>query len=274
MIERQYRHAANRFLWELPAGKLDPGEEPSPGAQRELEEETGYRAKKWKPLVEYYASPGFLGESMKVFLAEGLVAGDAHPEDDEQIEFRLVKLSEVLKMIEKGAILDGKTLTSVLLYARRLARKEKETNDLSRRRSPFESTLPLPGPISRIGPSHFVVTSSSRLNATFRASFCVITTYGGRSPSSLAVISSNVRKAEPVAQYKGKVKWFNNAKGYGFIGREDGPDVFVHYSSIQLDGYKTLKEGDDVEFDIVQGQKGPQADAVVRFRDATAHNAA
>jgi CspA family cold shock protein len=72
-----------------------------------------------------------------------------------------------------------------------------------------------------------------------------------------------------VAQYKGKVKWFNNAKGYGFIGREDGPDVFVHYSSIQLDGYKTLKEGDDVEFDIVQGQKGAQADAVIRLRGTT-----
>ncbi len=55
-----------------------------------------------------------------------------------------------------------------------------------------------------------------------------------------------------MAQYKGKVKWFNNAKGYGFIGREDGPDVFVHYSAIQLDGYKTLKEGDEVEFDIVE----------------------
>src|SRR5579871_2781791 len=84
---------------------------------------------------------------------------------------------------------------------------------------------------------------------------------------------SHRKKGKPVAQYKGKVKWFNNAKGYGFIGREDGPDVFVHYSAIQLDGYKTLKEGDDVEFDIVQGQKGPQADAVVRLRD-TAHNAA
>jgi cold shock protein len=71
----------------------------------------------------------------------------------------------------------------------------------------------------------------------------------------------------PEMAYKGKVKWFNNAKGYGFIGREDGPDVFVHYSAIQLDGYKSLKEGDEVEFDIVQGQKGPQADAVTRVRE-------
>ena len=89
-----------------------------------------------------------------------------------------------------------------------------------------------------------------------------------------AGISLSSKEGKPVAQYKGKVKWFNNAKGYGFIGREDGPDVFVHYSSIQLDGYKTLKEGDEVEFDIVQGQKGPQADAVIRQRDAAAHNAA
>jgi ADP-ribose pyrophosphatase len=126
VIEWQYRHAANQFLWELPAGKLDPDEDALAGAKRELAEETGYAAKKWKPLVEYYASPGFLGESMKVFLAEGLVAGDAHPEDDEQIEFRLVRLSELLKMIDKGAILDGKTLASVLLYARRTGRKRKK----------------------------------------------------------------------------------------------------------------------------------------------------
>ena len=71
-----------------------------------------------------------------------------------------------------------------------------------------------------------------------------------------------------MAQYKGTVKWFNNAKGYGFLGREDGPDVFVHYSSIQSDGYKSLKEGDEVEFDVIQGSKGPQADQVVRVRDA------
>ena len=125
VMERQYRHAAQQYLWELPAGKLDSGEDPLVGAQRELEEETGYRAKKWKPLVEYYGSPGFLGESMKVFLAEGLMAGDAHPEDDEDIEFRLVKLSEIVEMIEKGAIKDGKTLCSVLLYARRVAKKRK-----------------------------------------------------------------------------------------------------------------------------------------------------
>ncbi len=123
VMERQYRHAANQFLWELPAGKLDAGETPLAGAQRELAEETGYRAKKWRPLVEYYASPGFLGESMKVFLAEGLEPGEASPEEDEEIELRLVKLSEVLKMIEKGAILDGKTLTSVLLYKRLRDRK-------------------------------------------------------------------------------------------------------------------------------------------------------
>ncbi len=61
VMERQYRHAANQFLWELPAGKIEPGEDPLEGAKRELAEETGYRAKKWKPLVEYYASPGFPG---------------------------------------------------------------------------------------------------------------------------------------------------------------------------------------------------------------------
>jgi CspA family cold shock protein len=61
------------------------------------------------------------------------------------------------------------------------------------------------------------------------------------------------------SEVQGTVKWFNNSKGYGFIGRDDGPDVFVHYSAISGDGYRTLQEGDSVEFEIVQGPKGPQA---------------
>src|SRR3984885_3152832 len=82
-------------------------------------------------------------------------------------------------------------------------------------------------------------------------------------------------RQETVAQYKGKVKWFNNAKGYGFIGREDGPDVFVHYSAIQLDGYKTLKEGAESGLDMLEGQKAPPANALTRNGDpASAHPAA
>lgn len=67
-----------------------------------------------------------------------------------------------------------------------------------------------------------------------------------------------------MARIKGTVKWFNNAKGFGFIGRDDGPDVFVHYNAINSDGYKSLQEGDQVEFEIVQGQKGPQAGDVIK----------
>ena len=74
----------------------------------------------------------------------------------------------------------------------------------------------------------------------------------------------NGSEEEKVARIRGKVKWFNNAKGFGFIGRDDGPDVFVHYSAIASEGYKSLQEGDDVEFEIVQGQKGPQADNVIK----------
>ncbi len=69
-----------------------------------------------------------------------------------------------------------------------------------------------------------------------------------------------------MAQYKGTVKWFNNAKGYGFLGRDEGPDVFVHYSSIQSSGFKSLNEGDPVEFDVIQGTKGPQADQVILLK--------
>lgn len=68
-----------------------------------------------------------------------------------------------------------------------------------------------------------------------------------------------------VTRIKGTVKWFNNAKGFGFIGQENGPDVFVHYSAVQSEGYKSLQEGDQVEFEVVQGQKGPQAESVIKL---------
>jgi len=71
-----------------------------------------------------------------------------------------------------------------------------------------------------------------------------------------------------VERLKGTVKWFNNAKGYGFLGRDEGPDVFIHYSSITTEGYKSLQEGDKVEFEIVQGQKGPQAANVTKIAEA------
>ena len=125
VIERQYRHAAGQYLWELPAGKLERGEDPLLGAQRELAEETGYAAHSWSKLVYYYPSPGFLGEGMYIFLAEGLIPGEAHPEDDEQIDFRLVRLSDLLERIDKGKIIDGKTLVGALLLARRAKEKAR-----------------------------------------------------------------------------------------------------------------------------------------------------
>ena len=123
VIERQYRHATGQFLWELPAGKLDPGEDPLRGAQRELAEETGYAAHHWSKLIYYYPSPGFLGEGMHIFLAEGLIPGDAHPEEDEAIDFRLVRLSDLLEKIRKGSILDGKTLVGAMLFEQIQKRK-------------------------------------------------------------------------------------------------------------------------------------------------------
>ena len=129
VMERQYRHAANQFLWEIPAGKIEAGEDPLAGAKRELAEETGYQARKWRLLAEYYASPGFVGEAMLLYLAEDLYVGgegDVQPDEDERIELRLVRLSELLKMIEKGAIHDGKTLNAVLLYAWLHGRKRKK----------------------------------------------------------------------------------------------------------------------------------------------------
>jgi ADP-ribose pyrophosphatase len=118
IVERQYRHAAGQYLYELPAGKLEPGEDLLKGAKRELLEETGYKARRWSKLVRFYASPGFLGEWMQVYLAEELMPGEAQPEDDEMIKLSEVPLSELLRQIEAGRILDAKTIASVLFYDR------------------------------------------------------------------------------------------------------------------------------------------------------------
>ena len=127
VMERQYRHAAREFLLEVPAGKMEEGEDALAAAKRELLEETGFKAKRWRKMIRYFASPGFLGEFMQVFLAEGLTLGDAQPEYDEQIEIEMMPLSRLLKMMDEGKIHDGKTLISVMLYTR-LREAEKKKN--------------------------------------------------------------------------------------------------------------------------------------------------
>lgn len=88
--------------------------------------------------------------------------------------------------------------------------------------------------------------------------------HNGINSQAHKLLTRGERRGAYVERLKGTVKWFNNAKGYGFIGRDDGPDVFVHYSAITAEGYKSLQEGDAVEFEIVQGQKGPQAANVTK----------
>lgn len=114
LLERQYRHAAGDYLWELPAGRIDPGENELQAAKRELIEETGYRAAHWRRILKFYASPGFVAETMAVYLATGLRLGEAEPEEDEVIQKRLTPLPTVVQMILNGTIRDAKTISSVL----------------------------------------------------------------------------------------------------------------------------------------------------------------
>ena len=116
ILERQYRHAAGQFLIELPAGSRNPGEAPLAAARRELMEETGFRARRWTMLIRYFASPGFLGEWMQIYLARDIREGTATPELDEQIEVLRMPLSQAMKMIAEGKIHDGKTLIGLSLY--------------------------------------------------------------------------------------------------------------------------------------------------------------
>ena len=123
LLERQYRHAANGFLWELPAGRIDPGERELPAAQRELLEETGYTASHWRRILNFYASPGFVAETMSIFLATGLHPGKAQPEADEVIHKRLFSLPQAVEMVLKGKIRDAKTISGVLWLDHQLAHK-------------------------------------------------------------------------------------------------------------------------------------------------------
>lgn len=125
LLARQYRHPAARSLWELPAGSRDEGESPLAGARRELAEETGFTARRWKRILFFWPSPGFLNETMSVYMATGLKQGEATPEEDENIAIRFFPLSQVVRMATGGALKDGKTIAAVLWLAQTRGRSRK-----------------------------------------------------------------------------------------------------------------------------------------------------
>jgi ADP-ribose pyrophosphatase len=114
MLIRQYRYAVGESLWELPAGMLEPGELPQVCAERELEEETGYRAENVEPLCRFYSTPGATNEVLHIYLATGLTPGRARPEADERIEIVPTAWEAALAMVERGEIRDGKTIIGLL----------------------------------------------------------------------------------------------------------------------------------------------------------------
>jgi ADP-ribose pyrophosphatase len=116
LLIQQYRYAARQYLWELVAGRIDNGESVRKAAARELKEETGYKAKRFTEYLEMFPSPGFLEERMHILLAEGLTAGKAEPEDDEKIISRAFKIDELVDMMEKRELRDGKTIAGILYY--------------------------------------------------------------------------------------------------------------------------------------------------------------
>jgi ADP-ribose pyrophosphatase len=121
VLIRQYRYAARQFLWELVAGRIDGGETPKVAAARELIEETGYRAKRFRIFLDVFPTPGFLEEHMFILLAEGLTAGEAEPEEDEKIISRAYNRKQLEEMIRSGKLRDAKSIAGILYYFRFLA---------------------------------------------------------------------------------------------------------------------------------------------------------
>lgn len=117
LLIRQYRYATEQVIYEIPAGRLDPGETPLACAIRELREETGCTAERVEPLITIYTTPGFTDEKIHLFMATGLTMGAAALEGDEFIEVVTRPLSEVLAMVERGDIVDGKSLIAILYAA-------------------------------------------------------------------------------------------------------------------------------------------------------------
>ncbi len=115
LLIRQYRYPTGQDLWEIPAGKLDPGENPLQTAQRELKEETGCQAANWQLLSEFYSSPGFCNEKLSIYLAQDLQMGEACPDEGEFLQVKKIPLAEVLLMLKDGRIKDAKSIAGILL---------------------------------------------------------------------------------------------------------------------------------------------------------------
>ncbi|HUK30375.1 MAG TPA: NUDIX hydrolase [Candidatus Acidoferrum sp.] len=124
LLIQQYRYAARQYLWELVAGRIDEGETPREAAARELIEETGYRAKRFKIFLEVFPTPGFVEEKMFLLLAEGLTPGEARPEDDEKIVSRAYNRKQLEEMLRKGKLRDAKSIAGILYYFRYLKPKK------------------------------------------------------------------------------------------------------------------------------------------------------
>ncbi|HVF39228.1 MAG TPA: NUDIX hydrolase [Gemmatimonadaceae bacterium] len=118
LLIRQYRYAAEGYLYEIPAGRLDRGEAPEDCARRELREETGYECKNVTRLTTIYTTPGFTDERIHLFMASGLKSGEASLEADEILDVHSMRLSRILTMIESGELQDGKSIVALLLAAR------------------------------------------------------------------------------------------------------------------------------------------------------------